>query len=346
MTGTLWLRFSEESSLPSLLTEEERTRLDAVFNPADPDSGWSRAGAMLGLRFPPGQRLLRWHEGAPYINWTQLCRSISAGWITPVPDAAAPYRYALHYRLSGLPAFTRIQWRIARFLAGKTDPETALPGDPEEAIAESLALGIAMLSLTMRLPAHDPAALAGWLAEPAGAPASLRRPLTQLQAAQLRRTSLSFAWHRLFPPRADAGESMPGPAFFWNEPQAASAPSPAAQTGPAEQWKGLAISGKEVTARALLNPTEAMLAGMQGPVAAVFAQARPETVNLFPLLAAALYGEGGAMSHACTVAREQNLPCITALGRGFIAEMKRLGEAGEVWLDIEPRTGEVRLVRR
>src|SRR5690606_34342565 len=74
----------------------------------------------------------------------------------------------------------------------------------------------------------------------------------------------------------------------------------------------------------------------------IFRHARPDTTECFAMADAVLFANGGVLSHACVVAREQGVPCITGLGADFYAQMKNT--TGKVWLTIDGGTGDVRLV--
>jgi phosphoenolpyruvate synthase/pyruvate phosphate dikinase len=78
------------------------------------------------------------------------------------------------------------------------------------------------------------------------------------------------------------------------------------------------------------------------PLVLLFAQARPETVELFPFASGLVFAEGGALSHACTVAREMNIPAVTAVGIGFLKQVEAAGE-GVVRVTIDGGTGRVAL---
>lgn len=74
----------------------------------------------------------------------------------------------------------------------------------------------------------------------------------------------------------------------------------------------------------------------------VFAQARPEAVGFYVGAAALVFAEGGVLSHACVVARERGIPCVTGLGRPFWVAMQEAGVA-ELRLSVDGATGEVRV---
>ena len=333
----LWLKFSDEASLPFPLSPAERARLDEIYNSADKGSVWNCACDLLGMP-AGGGALLRWHDGVPYINWGLMTGVISCGSIEVVRQAGGGYGYAARGTVLRLPALVRSQWRTAQYVEKRlAEP---LPGGHNEKILESTALGLALQAIMLRLPKHTPADLAGWLAAPDSAPAKLRRTILQMQAIQKRRTQLSSAWFELFPKRD--GAEPPGPAFFWDEPPALT-PAPTAPPRAATQseWQGLPVCAGRVTGRAVL--VRRLKDFTPPPVAdfpvLVFPKAKPETTEVFSHASALLFAEGGALSHACTIAREQGIPCITGLGTGFFEQMENA--KGAVFLTLDGASGSV-----
>lgn len=309
---TLWVKFSGDTSLPPVLDQAEREKLEAIFNGLNPDSSLHRSLRMLGLKLPY-QPMLKWEGNAPHIDWTAIIAAISGGWI----DAVGEADYKVRKSVGAFLRFLGIQWRVSGYLARTL--KTPIPSTTEAQIEQSLSLGFASLVLTFRLPRHDQAQLAQWLANP---PANLKKTLGQIQAIQMRRTQMTPAWQSLFP---------------WHEEnEAASASADPVRT----EWKGIPISGGQVTACLQFDKAET-----SDPIVFAFKRARPETVEFFPSATAVLYGEGGAMSHACTVAREMNLTCVTALGPDFYRDMQALAATQKnVWLIIDGQTGKVGLV--
>lgn len=75
---TLWLRFTEDSTLPPVLDTQAQQQLAAIFNNAKPQSLWRRALQMLKLQQPqPNEPMLNWFKDAPYVNWSALTRLVS-----------------------------------------------------------------------------------------------------------------------------------------------------------------------------------------------------------------------------------------------------------------------------
>jgi phosphohistidine swiveling domain-containing protein len=339
MTQTLWIKFAEDTSLPLSLTAQEKEKLVEIFDPANPDSLWSRAVRAAGLGEIPGS-LVKWHNASPYMNWSLMTSMVTTGWIGVVPDDAQGYQYKLQGRFSNFVSFLKSQWKISRYFMRHIN--TGLPETTDSQIVESLALGFALLMLTLRLPAHDEVKLAQWLAKPGSLKPSLRRTLTQIQDVQKRRTLLSAAWSKYFPARGEETSAVL-PAFFWNEPEQAAlaAANPASLT---DHWKGLPVSGGLVNGRAVIVGREG-IAETADPLILIFSTARPETIEYFPRASAIIYAQGGVMSHACTIAREENINCVTAAGRNFLENIKELSKTGPVWLAVDGASGEIKLIK-
>ncbi|MBI1216365.1 MAG: hypothetical protein GC185_11195 [Alphaproteobacteria bacterium] len=348
---TLWHKFSQDATLPERLTLEEEAKLDEVYDPVNPSSVWSGALKELGLERNPHRRLLRFYKGQPYINWSLMVELLACGWIGLEPsDDAAGFAYISRTALLRLPKLLAVQWRIARYVERKLAPETPLPEDAAAQLVESTALGLALQSLLLRLPRHTPQDFARWLSAPDKAPFAVRKTMMQVQALQKRRTHLSSAWHLLFPPRPAEEEVEKGlPETFWGEPPAEGqkpevVPLDAMR---ATAWAGLPVCPGQVTGMAVLlrhGESPGPLDASAFPIF-VFHRARPETVELFGQASALLYAEGGTLSHACTVAREQGIPCITGLGPDFYYRLENLWEKGrDVWLTMDGQAGTVTLV--
>ena len=110
----------------------------------------------------------------------------------------------------------------------------------------------------------------------------------------------------------------------------------------ATSWRGLPVSSGTVTGRAVFLSRDLTLPVTSDPLIAVFLRARPETTELFGQVVAVVYAEGGALSHACTVAREQGMPCVTGLGRPFFTLLS--GRDGAVWLSVDGAAGTVDII--
>lgn len=346
---TVWVRFAEDSSLPATMDAEARRRFESVFDVSARDSAFSLALARLRLKgTPPRDGMVRWHGDTPYINWSHLVALLSAGMAVTELDADGRLRYKTALHLLKLPAFIASQWRITRYILQRTEPDFALPEDAAARISESLSLGLTLLALSMRLPSHTPAMLAGWLANPSQQNPSLQKILHQMQRLQQLRTRLSGTWQQWFPgaPASEPPRNLP--EFFQDQPPFLQEQQ-TADTDTSGLWQGIGVCGSgPVTGRAVLvtRHTDRAVLETGVPVILIFPLARPESVEWYEARPCVLFGEGGVMSHACTVAREMGLPCITALGKPFIRWLKGEAEAGRtVWLCADPQTGTVRLHR-
>lgn len=341
---TLWLRFAQDSSLPPRLNEVQQATLEEVFSADNPQSLWNVALRRCGLNAPPcPEGMLRWLQGAPYFNWSAMAQAVSGGSLVPVPDGAS-FTYKENYQLRALLGMLKAQWRLSGYVQRQTDAATPLPETQAGRLTESLALGCAILGLTMRLPAKQQSLLQDALADSSKAPAAFRGVIAQIKQLQARRNILSSAWAQLFDQVKPSDWQLDGlPLLFWgaapeiveNVGAAQSAAPGAPPTDGAllaEQtvWRGITVAGQTtVTGRALLVRDDTDIAAVKAatePLVLVFPLARPETVELFPYAVAVLYGEGGALCHACSIAREQNLPCLTALGQDFIRTLRQFAD--------------------
>jgi phosphohistidine swiveling domain-containing protein len=282
--------------------------------------------------------VLCWRSDIAYVNWTLWIEMISAGWIEVVPHASN-FAYRSRVRMGKLPSMLKSQWKIENFLQETIDVDSSKAdlhktASLPEQICESLKLGLAMQALMMRLPQHTPHQLAEWLAEPKN-----NRPLIErIKKIQLRRTALSSAWETLFPPRPEAAhvESL---AWFW-ETEAGEVPA-LAQSAPMEAataWQGLPVHPGRCRGVARLidlrNPPSEPLNKL--PFIAVFKQARPGTIEHFAGASAIVFIEGGVLSHACTIAREQGIPTVTAVGKSLL---QALATEPDLWLTVDGSTG-------
>lgn len=326
---TLWLKFPDEALFYRTFSAADKKRLEDIFSVSDGHSPWRRALALL--RIPATDELLLfWHENVPYFNWSAMVRIVSGGAVAALPAENGGYRFQPDYTPRRIWALLVRQWRMARFMA--KDPG----GD---ALAESLALGLGLQSLILQLGA-DAGQLALWLARPEQAPSKYRRLLRQIQKVQMRRTALSPAWRELFPPPAgtESDDRPPLPDHFWDQPPATAAASqPSRPHGP--EWQGMPVCTGRRTGLAVADMQD--LPGDGTPLILVFRRARPETTEYFAHAAAVLFAEGGILSHACTVARERNLPAVTALGTDLIDYLR---QRQRVWLSVDGGTGRVKVL--
>ena len=268
--------------------------------------------------------LLRWHNGCPYINWGAIVASIGCGYIKVIRSRDNGFAYESIFRLRALPAVIKSQWRTSNYLSLCLQEDLPLPDTLDERLLQSVALGLALLALTLRLPVQDEKQRAMALANPSHAPRAQRKTIIQMLAIQNRRTALSPAWQELFPERRDENLPPEGLDYFWNEPSGAVVPDKKAIARTLSEgiWQGLPVCPGSVSGPAFfigrVSSKQAESLSFKNKVILVFPQARPETVSMFPFAAGLVFGEGGALSHACCVAREQGIPCVTGLGTDFI----------------------------
>lgn len=348
------MKFSEEATLPASFTPEEQRRLEQVYDPSEASSIWSVACRTLGLPRAQGP-LVSWYSNVPYVNWGQIVETVSCGFLTVVPKGGS-WAYAERRKFSAMMGLVKSQWKIERYVDKRLRPGTPLPADSAEKLVESTALGLCLQAIMQRLPSSTPQEFAAWLAAPDKAPLTLRKTLMQIDGIQRRRTLLSPAWIELFPPRPARDYGPDTPNFFWDYPPAVpvapAAPSPPATPAVAaapqvDEWHGLAVCQGQVTGRAFLVPSmkDFTPPDMSDLPILIFPRARPETVEFFPHAAALVFAEGGALSHACTVAREQGIPCVTGLGPEFFRQLQDMAANGQkLWLAIDG-AGTVRLVK-
>jgi phosphohistidine swiveling domain-containing protein len=332
--ATLWLKFPDELLATASFSAEEQKKFSSIFSP-DENSPWRDALKRLGLKNPANpQPLIKWHKNAPYFNWAQFAQIISCGAMEPVKSSNGQYAFAARYSMVSFWNLVRAQWTITRYLQ--------IPH--EDSIAESLALGIAMQFLILRLGSKSKF-LAQWLAAPPSAPPSFRKIVTEIQSIQLRRTKMSYVWLELFPglQRKEDGEALP--EFFWDDeiPRAVKAEVSEA-TG---EWKAMPVCAGKITGIAVImnsKPDAESLRNLKSqynaPLILVFRNGHPKTVEYFPLANALVFLQGGILSHACTVAREMNIPAVTAPAESF-GEFLNTKE-DKIWLEIDGAVGRIK----
>lgn len=323
---TLWTKSPDEAVFCRRFSAAEKKILENVFSMTAQSSPFAEALHILSLA-SRGERLVRWHEDVPYFNTSAFVEIISGGAMMAVPRDDG-YAFRLSYSPARLWALIKNQFRIARFVAHGASAV--------DDITISLALGLALQSYMLQLGAAA-RQLPGFLANPAAVPLRYRRLVQQIQAVQVKRTALSLAWTKLFP--AGRGDAPPPglPNFFWNEPPAL---APAPQKAGADQklWRGHPVCGGMITGKIV---TDANDIPADGPLIFVFPYARPETTEVFGRAAGLIFAEGGALSHACTVARERNIPAATGFGPGMYDFAKRNAGA---WLTLDGGAGVAELV--
>lgn len=339
---TLWLAFPEDSISQRQFGAVAHKRLENIFSLADSSSPWRRAIALLGMPVPENEtRMIAWRSGVPYVNGNALGYIASGGIVTAVPDAARGYRFAAAQAVLKLPQVIALQWRVTRFvqerLAGRAAPDA-------DDITESLVLGLALQTLLMRLDAKAAALMPQYLAAPDTAPALHRKTFAWIQALQLRRTALSPAWHALFADTEAADKPRKLPPFYWSDQP----PAPPTEVSPPSQmqsnvFKGLPVCAGRVEAAAeIITRIDDTPPPRTDKPVYVFRYARPETTVYFPQAGALVFAQGGVLSHACVVARDMGIPCVTGLGEEFFTHISEVG-AG-LRLAVDGASGEVTLI--
>lgn len=326
--ATLWLKFPDEILLHGCFSGEKKQELEKIFSPADTASPWNKALAMIGLRPSPGQEeLVRWRGDIPYFNWSCMVLTVSGGALHVARNDGGGH--SLDFNIRKLPALLSAQWNITRFLRRPVDT----------GLVESIALGIVLQSLIMRL-GSKAGHMAGWLASPASVPKQYKTIIRDIQAVQVRRTEMSYVWSGIFPP-SEGKESVDDslPASFWDDEHPVAESAVRKDDSSTRVWKGIPVcAGKltglavAVTGRDDMNSLRGMKVLYNAPLILVFRNARPETTELFGIADAVLFSEGGVLSHACTVAREMNIPSATGFGPAFFSVVK---DSEKIWLSLD-----------
>lgn len=333
---TLWLKVSDEVGIPAKLSSAEEHALAALFDAENPSSAWSCALARLGFTMPwNAGPVLRFVSGVPYFNGTLLSAVSSQGTVEPRPADDGGVIYASRLGLFGLLRMLIAHWKLELFL--KSDTRIA---DPLE---ESIVLGLAIQALVQRLPAKGELETAAWLADPTRAPAPLRSTLSKILSLQRRRNALSPAWHALFRGPAGVLSSCTLPTHFWNEPPATLVRTQDAGAKLGKPIKGIPICpGQTEGLLFLVEDLAAAMPEVAGGLVLLFPKARPETTELFSKASAVLFGEGGALSHACSVARESGVITVSGLGRDFVQAARAWAAEGKkIRVSVDGNHGEI-----
>lgn len=355
----LWHKIDQETSLPQNLVESERLILERIFDPTNPTSVWCRALAMAGLPRPRHTiaPLIRWEADTLFINWTAMVLSISCGITEPVPVEGG-FGYKSNFKLLRMFSLFYSQWKTEILVQDVLNSNLVAydfshmnDKDLYEKICESLALGFAMHLMMLRLPIYKPQDFASWLAAPDSAPAHLRKTVKKIQAIQKHRTRLSPAWLRLFAPRPSSVSSeCETLLFFWNDPPSKMMVeknleiSIDSESIKASSWHGKPVCPGIVQSDYILIDSlqdfpPSILSKKQ---ILIFTRAHPDTTEYFQFAQGLVFIQGGALAHACTIAREMMIPSVTGLGFDFLKAV-RSRPAGSV-LQIDGMTGAVQFV--
>ncbi len=344
----LWLRFAEDTSLPTTLEKHQQNKLAEIFDPANPHSPWSLALERLGVKTAaPPAGLIQWFDHYPYMNWTYMSALLSGGTIQLVRAPDNTFSMSQTYGVFKFWRLLKIHWAISSYLAQIRN--APLPDEPNDQLVQSLALGLCLLGLQQRLNISDDDNLASALQHPERLPKRQQETIRHIAEIQKCRTALSPAWETLFPMKETSSPQKSNtnrPPYFWNSPENKPNPPKLIKTS-SDCWKGTGICGAPVSGKLMIiNSLNALplLKKEERPLILVFQYARPDTIRLFSEADGVLYCNGGTLSHACTIAREQNIPCITALGEQFLEDIKALLKTiPDVHIEISPQTGSVRL---
>lgn len=338
---TLWMNFPEDSISQRQFGAAAQKRLEDIFNLADQTSPWRRAIALLRMPLPAAEtQMIAGHKGVPYVNGSALGYIASGGIVVAVPDGAQGFRFSAPRAILKLPRVIALQWRVTRFiqerLADRAAPDT-------NAITESLALGLALQTLLMRLDTKTAARMPQYLADPAAAPLLHRKTFSWIQALQLRRTALSPAWHDLFADAPAVDHSRKLPPFYWCDQAPDAPPIEAAPPPQTNIFKGQPVcAGRaEAAAEIVTHLADTPPSRADKPVY-VFRYARPETTVYFPQAGALVFAHGGVLSHACVVARDMGIPCVTGVGDDFFERISTSG-AG-LRLAVDGSNGDVEII--
>ena len=340
---TLWFKFPDENLLFAQFSNTEKKQLEDIFSATDENSPWNVALGLLKFSRTE-EKMICWHRNVPYFNWSVLVKIVSGGAIQSAKAKDGSYGFLVSYKLRDLWKLLLCQWKIVRYLQR--------PGTAD--IAESIALGLILQALVMRI-GLDNRSIAGWLAGSIEIPKKYKKTVSQIQMVQIRRTNISSVWKEFFPDRIDNDSIQENLLdYFWDTPPSKTKRkkiSPATASK-AKQWNGLSVCTGNVTGIAVpvTNNTDAsefieLREKYKAPLILVFRYARPETTEIFEHADTLLFAEGGILSHACTVARERNIPAVTTLGSKFFSQISKAVQNGKtVWLSVASDTGIVKMI--
>lgn len=315
----LWRKFPDEALAGKRFTADGKQRLEAVFA-NHVLSPWGRALTRLNLTAPQ-EPMLRWHDDMPYLNWSAFIALIS-GDAMSVTRADHGYTITAHTTFRSVWKLIKIQWAISRYVRAPLKSAD---------LVESLALGLVLQSLLIHLGPQG-ANLATLMAAPDKAPASTRKTLNDIQAIQLRRTQISHVWNDVL--AQDGDDPATAPEFFWDDTPIPT-DAPTGQSVCAGTMTGIAIA---IHSKTTPEDIQAIKTRYNAPAILVFRYAKPDTTLLFPHADALVFCEGGVLSHACTVARESNIPAITNMGAAFFESVDNK------WLVLDGAAGTAKIL--
>jgi phosphohistidine swiveling domain-containing protein len=223
----------------------------------------------------------------------------------------------------------RLQWRIEKYLASSPVPSSS---ETAEAMrVRSLVLGLCQQAILMRLPAHSEADLARWLARVERAPRAARASLKQVLGLQKLRDALSGTRKGLFAEPREAGEAPPTGC------------PPGGETN-TRRWQGLPVCWGSVEGPFWIVPDKPGATPPEGADIFVFRRAHPDAVTWYERARAVVFAQGGVLSHACSVAREMGLPCLTGVGACCLAELRKASPEARLRITVSEKSSELELL--
>lgn len=339
---SLWLKFPDEVLFSHNFTEETRIILQQIFSNSESDSPWLQALSLLRFqRQATNKPMIKWYKNTPYFNWSLYTQLISGGGVHIVKESDGGFSQSFSYKMKHIWSLIAVQWNVARFLTRKSVIKNPL--------VESIALGMAMQSLIMRMNVDDDC-LAKWLSMPEGAPSKHRKTVEQIQAIQMRRTEITDAWHQEFPSAVSEITNEDLPDYFWDDDVPnVTEKEPAILASPKDGiWKGKSVCAGNAVGLVILidrnidpQAIKDVRNSQKEPIILLFKNARPETTEFFEHADAIIYCNGGVLSHACTVAREVGIPCVTAVGNEFFHLIKNSDQ--DLFVLVDAHNGFVKL---
>ncbi len=329
----LWVRFADESFPVEAIDGDALRRLESL---------WRAALAETGFIVSLEHRFFTCLHKVPYLNFSLLASVLSDGSMRVVRGEDGGFRIqsATSWMRSTL-SLVKIHWKLERQLSVSIERIDSVQ-------IRSLALGLCQQLLLMRLPRHTPKMLATWFMDPEHAPVGTRRTLRQLVQLQKRRQDLSGAWHGFFQSGFDSSGSADGlqaPELVWSDGVCSeliqpSIPSTISNPSPPKTWTGLGVfpGSREGIFWVVPELLEGDAVPPENTSIFIFSRARPSTVEFFHRAAAILFAEGGMLSHACCLAREQHIPCVTGLGKEFLSAARASPEK-QIQIEVQANNG-------
>lgn len=316
--GARWIPLNDELAAPERMTEADLARLEEL---------WREALRELGCEAPADRRFFERRDGCACLDQELLLSALTEG------------------RPRSFLRRARLQWRVESYLAfdgrGKGPGTEADPEGSDATRVRSLALGLCQQALLMRLPAHTELQLARWLTQRSEAPRLARATLERLDRVQRLRDALSWSWRGFFDgceshggseSREEGGSGTGGAAETLGEPGTeAGKPRPPVDASP-RSWRGLPVCPGEAEGAFWIVPETPAVrppGGLPDDVAVlIFRRARPDAVEWYPFARAVVFAQGGVLSHACSVARETGIPCLTGVGAEGWEALRRASAQG------------------